>query len=66
MQTKLDKLLNLPFEEYMQECWKHSFEIAGKDPIAMYLYEMQIKEPAAIEAMWAKRYWFNKCNSYES
>ena len=58
--TKLEDLLALPFEDYMRGCWQHAFDTAGEDPIAMYLYEMTIKEPAAIEAMWARRYWFNK------
>ena len=63
MKSKLEQILELPFEEYIQACWQHAFDIAGKDPIAMYLYQMTIKEPSSIEAMWAKRYWYNKCNT---
>ena len=63
--NELEKLLALPFGEYMRGCWQHSFDLAGKDPIAMYLYEMVIKEPAAVEAMWARRYWFAKNGEQE-
>ena len=64
--TKLEELLELPFEEYMHGCWNHAFAKAGTDPIAMYLYEMAVREPAAVEAQWAKRYWFYKNGVYES
>ena len=65
MKTKLEELLERPFDAYMRGCWQHAFDKAGTDPIAMYLYEMAVKEPAAIEAQWAKRYWFHKNGAYE-
>ena len=64
--TKLEELLDLPFDAYMRGCWQHAFDKAGTDPIAMYLYEMAVKEPATIEAQWAKRYWFHKNGAYEN
>lgn len=64
--TKLEELLALPFDEYMRGCWQHAFDKACKDQIAMYLYEMAVKEPAVVEAQWAKRYWFNKNGAYEN
>ena len=65
MKTKLEELLERPFDAYMRGCWQHAFDKAGTDPIAMYMYEMAKKEPAAIEAQWAKRYWFHKNGAYE-
>ena len=64
--TKLEELLERPFDAYMRGCWQHAFDKAGTDPVAMYIYEMAVKEPAAIEAQWAKRYWFHKNGAYEN
>lgn len=56
----LEDLLEKPFEEYMTGCWLYVQERSLQDPIMMYVYEMLIKEPAAIEAAWARRYWYHK------
>ena len=58
--SKLDEILKLPFEEYMAACWNHMREKALADPIAEIVYLQTISEPAAMESMWARRYWFSK------
>lgn len=60
-QTKLDSLLALPFEEYMNGCWNHVRELALNDPVANVVYQHMIEAPASMEASWARRYWFHKC-----
>lgn len=57
----LAALLALPFEQYMQGCWDHVRKLALADPVASVVYEHIVAFPAAMEASWAKRYWFHKC-----
>ena len=61
MSDKLTNLLQLPFEEYMIGCWDHVRNLAINDPIANIVYQEMLSAPAAIEATWARRYWFTKC-----
>lgn len=58
--TKLERIIDLPFEEYMIECWKHVHELAAADPIASIIRDHIIAAPAMIEANWARRYWYHK------
>lgn len=49
-------MLELPFEEYITECWKHAIR---KDPnkiVIGHLFDLR----DAVEGFWAKRYWFYK------
>lgn len=57
---KLETLLQLPFEQYMAGCWEHTRELALNDPIANIVYQELLAAPAAMEALWARRYWFSK------
>jgi len=53
---KLEQMLELPFEEYITECWKHAIR---KDPnkiVIGHLFDLR----DAVEGFWAKRYWFYK------
>ena len=63
MTDKLTSLLQLPFEEYMAGCWDHVRKMALNDPIARIVYHEMLSAPAAIEATWARRYWFSKCGA---
>jgi len=58
--SKLEELLDLPFEEYMAGCWDHVRGMALRDPVASIVYQHMLAAPAAMEALWARRYWFNK------
>ncbi len=60
-QTKLQRILELPFEDYMAECLEHVRQLALKDPIANIVYQHMVEAPAACEAQWARRYWYAKC-----
>lgn len=63
--SKLEELLELPFEQYMDGCWKHVREMARQDPIADHVAHHLFAEPAAMEAIWARRYWFHKVKTLE-
>lgn len=58
--TKLEELLALPFEEYMAGCWQHVLDLAMSDTVASVVYQNLLAEPAGMEALWARRYWFHK------
>lgn len=58
--SKLEAILALPFDEYMKACWQHVHDKAQTSPIAAVVYDWMCKDPASIEATWAKRYWFCK------
>lgn len=58
--TKLKEILELPFEAYIEMCWQHVEDKAHEDPVALYIYEKMLQEPHSTEALWARRYWFNK------
>lgn len=65
--TKLEHILELPFEEYMRECWQHAKDRAAVSPLAAIVYkDMLTAHRADTEAMWARRYWFNKNGAYEA
>lgn len=63
--TKLETILQLPFEGYMFQCWEHVRQKALNDPITNIVYQHMVESPAACEAAWARRYWFSKCGVQE-
>lgn len=65
MNPKLDRILQLPFAQYIQECWAHAHERAQVDPLCSIVYGYMRQTPAEAEANWAKRYWFNKVKETE-
>jgi hypothetical protein len=68
--SKLDSILALPFEQYMQACWQHVHDKALTDPMVAVVYGWMRQDPSNTEAQWAKRYWFCKAkessDAYES
>ena len=66
MSVQLDRILELPFEQYMQACWDHAREKAQLSGIGAIVYGHMLQTPAEPEALWARRYWFNKIQQGES
>lgn len=61
MKTKLEELLELPFDQYLKGCWEHARQLARNDPVTNVVFIHMCAEVNAMEAAWARRYWFNKC-----
>lgn len=56
MKIDLETALGLPFDEYMN--WCHQFcNAKASNPV----FAMVVESRTFLEAVWAKRYWFNKC-----
>ena len=61
----MDKF-DLPFEQYLEACWEHCAKKAQESPSALYVFGLILHEPATAEALWAKRYWYNKVGAYHA
>ena len=54
----LNEALELPFNEYLRWCHDYCREKAQQDPIFADVYAHSAFP--MLEALWAKRYWYNK------
>ncbi len=58
---KLEQALELDFESYLLWCHEWCQKKCASDPIFYDVYHAT--EFKIIEAGWARRYWFYKCNN---
>lgn len=62
----LDNILALPFEQYIIACWTHAYRKAQESAAGHIVYSYMLEDPNFPEALWAKRYWFNRVNELDN